>query len=54
MDFVLIARTPVMELLEDGGSKAVEAKMLEVFRKASLVWSTRESESTPEVRRPSS
>ena len=54
MDFVLIARTPVMELLEDGGSKAVEAKMLEVFRKASLVSSTRESESTPEVRRPSS
>lgn len=37
MDFVLIARTPLLELLETGGSKAVEAKMLEVFRKASLV-----------------
>jgi ribonuclease P protein component len=36
MDFVLIARTPILELLESGGSKAVEAKMLEVFRKASL------------------
>jgi ribonuclease P protein component len=37
MDFVLIARTPFLELLETGGLKAVEAKMLEVFRKASLV-----------------
>jgi ribonuclease P protein component len=37
MDFVLIARVPLVELLEEGGSKAVEAKMLEVFRKASLV-----------------
>jgi ribonuclease P protein component len=37
MDFVLIARTPILELLESGGSKAVEAKMLEIFRKASLV-----------------
>ena len=36
MDFVLIARTPIVELLETGGSKAVEAKMLEIFRKASL------------------
>ena len=54
MDFVLIARTPIVELLEAGGSKAVETKMLEIFRKASLVSSTRESESTPEVRRPSS
>jgi ribonuclease P protein component len=48
MDFVLIARTPIVELLEAGGLKAVEAKMLEVFRKASLV------SSAPEVRRPSS
>jgi hypothetical protein len=40
MDFVLIARTPLMELLEAGGSKAVEAKMLEIFRKASLISST--------------
>jgi len=37
MDCVLIARTPLLELLEAGGLKAVEAKMLEVFRKASLV-----------------
>jgi len=48
MDFVLIARTPIVELLEAGGSKAVETKMLEIFRKASLV------SSTPEARRPSS
>jgi ribonuclease P protein component len=37
MDFVLIARAPIVELLETGGSKAVEGKMLEVFSKASLV-----------------
>jgi ribonuclease P protein component len=37
MDFVLIARTPLVELIETGGLKSVEAKMLEVFRKASLV-----------------
>ena len=48
MDFVLIARTPLMELLEAGGSKAVEAKMLEIFRKASLI------SSTSAERRPSS
>jgi ribonuclease P protein component len=42
MDFVLIARTPILELLESGGLKAVEAKMLEVFRKASLVSSAAE------------
>jgi ribonuclease P protein component len=36
MDFVLIARMPIVELLETGGLKAVEAKMLEVFRKASM------------------
>lgn len=47
MDFVLIARTPIVELLETGGFRAVEAKMLEVFRKASLV-------SSGEERRPSS
>jgi ribonuclease P protein component len=46
MDFVLIARTPIVELLESGGSRAVEAKMLEVFRKASLT-------SADEDRRPS-
>jgi ribonuclease P protein component len=37
MDFVLIARTSLVELIDTGGLKAVEAKMLEVFRKASLV-----------------
>ena len=41
MDFVLIARTPILELLESGGLKAAEAKMLEIFRKASLVSSPR-------------
>ena len=48
MDFVLIARTPILELLESGGLKAVEAKMLEIFRKASLF------SSPAEGRRPSS
>ena len=47
MDLVLIARTPVVELLEAGGSKAVEEKLVEVLRKASLV-------SPGEERRPSS
>ncbi len=42
MDFVLIARTPIVELLETGGFAAVEAKMLEVFRKASLIVSGEE------------
>ena len=37
MDFVLIARAPVVELLETEGFSAVEAKLLEVFGKASLV-----------------
>jgi ribonuclease P protein component len=36
MDFVLIARTPIVELLETGGFREVEAKVAEVFRKASL------------------
>ncbi len=48
MDLVLIARTPLVELLESAGSQAVEAKMLEIFRKASLV------SSTSEGRQPSS
>jgi hypothetical protein len=46
MDLVLIARSPIVELLEAGGLRAVEDKMLEVFRKASLV-------SVKEERRPS-
>jgi len=36
-DFVLIARGPVTELLDCGGVAAVEEKVLEVFRKASLL-----------------
>lgn len=36
-DFVLIARGPVTELLDCGGITAVEEKVLEVFRKASLL-----------------
>jgi hypothetical protein len=48
MDFVLIARAPIVELLETDGSKAVETRMLEVFSKASLL------SSAAEERRPSS
>ena len=48
MDFVLIARAPLVELLEGGGSKAVEAKMVEIFRKASLI------SPSSDLRRPSS
>lgn len=48
MDLVLIARTPIVELLDAGGSKAVEAKVIEVLRKAALI------SSGAEGRRPSS
>ena len=41
MDFVLIARAPIVELIEREGFKAVEARVNEVFRKASL-FDTRE------------
>lgn len=37
VDLVLIARTPIVGLLGVGGSKAVEEKMIEVLRKASLL-----------------
>jgi ribonuclease P protein component len=47
VDLVLIARAPIVELLESGGFKAVEEKMVEVLRKASLI-------SQGEERRPSS
>ncbi|NLE11930.1 MAG: ribonuclease P protein component [Actinobacteria bacterium] len=47
VDLVLIARSPLVELIERSGFKAVEEKILEVLRKASLV-------STGEDRRPSS
>lgn len=36
-DFVLIARGPLGELVEDKGLEGAEAKMLEVFSKASLL-----------------
>ncbi|MBN1632020.1 MAG: ribonuclease P protein component [Thermoleophilia bacterium] len=37
VDLVLIARTPLVELLESGGFRAVEEKTAEVLRKASLI-----------------
>jgi ribonuclease P protein component len=37
MDLVLIARGPLVELLETGGLAAVKEKMTEVFRKGALV-----------------
>lgn len=37
VDLVLIARAPLVELLEGGGFKAVEEKVVEVLRKASLI-----------------
>ncbi len=37
MDYVLIARPPLVELLEEGGLMGLEAKMLEVYQKASLL-----------------
>ena len=37
MDLVLIARGPLVELLETGGRAAVKEKMTEVFRKGALV-----------------
>ncbi|OFW63424.1 MAG: hypothetical protein A2Y74_09450 [Actinobacteria bacterium RBG_13_63_9] len=36
MDVVFVARAPMIELLEAGGTGAVEEKMVEIFRKASL------------------
>jgi len=36
MDFVFVARAPVMDLLEKDGFRGVEGKMLEVLGKASL------------------
>ena len=47
MDLVLIARAPIVELLDAGGFRAVEEKVAEVLRKASLVFQGEE-------RRPSS
>jgi ribonuclease P protein component len=42
MDFVVIAREPLAELLSVEGFSAVEAKLVEVFRKASLLVGPRE------------
>ncbi len=47
MDLVLIARSPIVELLETRGLKAVEEKMAEVLRKASLVFNGEERRSLP-------
>jgi len=47
MDFVLIARAPVVDLLESEGFGAVEAKMMEVFNKASCVSSGEGSRPSP-------
>lgn len=41
MDLVIIAREPVVGLLEEGGFKAVEEKMVEVLRKAPAVFQER-------------
>ena len=45
-DLVVIAREPIIELLETGGFKAVEEKLVEVLRKASLVTNKGEREKT--------
>lgn len=37
MDLVFVARTPMIELLEQGGLGAAKEKMVEVFGKASLI-----------------
>ena len=37
IDVVLIARAPIVDLLESSGFKAIEEKVHEVLRKASLV-----------------
>lgn len=50
MDFVLIARAPIVDLLDEGGYRLVEAKMLEVFRKAGLVATSEERVGTPQGR----
>ncbi len=42
MDLVLIARSPIIVLLESGGQRAVQEKMVEVLRKASLLSSGEE------------
>lgn len=46
MDLVFVARTPIVELLEEGGLTAMREKMAEVFSKASLSQSTEEGRIT--------
>jgi ribonuclease P protein component len=46
VDFVLIARAPLPELLDGGGQAALETKMIEVFSKASLLVPEEERAST--------
>ena len=36
IDLVFVARAPVLDLMESGGSEAVKEKMIEVLSKASL------------------
>lgn len=47
VDLVVIAREPILELLETGGFKAVQEKLAEVLRKASLVSRKGERQKTP-------
>ncbi|MHB1344208.1 MAG: ribonuclease P protein component [Thermoleophilia bacterium] len=46
LDFVLIARAPLADLLEAHGLRAVEEKLAEVFQKASLLAPGEERRST--------
>lgn len=46
LDFVLIARAPLSDLLEEQGLRAVEEKLAEVFQKASLMAPGEERRST--------
>jgi ribonuclease P protein component len=47
MDLVIIARVPVVGLVDEGGFKAVEEKMVEVLRKASLIFQEEKSQLSP-------
>ena len=47
MDLVIIARQPLVGLLEEGGFKAVEEKMAEVLRKACLVFQEEKCQPSP-------
>jgi ribonuclease P protein component len=47
MDMVIIARAPVVQLLEEGGFKAVEEKMVEVLRKAPALFQGERCQPSP-------